>query len=80
MIQRLNKINVASRQYFEQNNLITIDYCKLLILTNIKKKILNKIMIMQSSHTSIRSFQFFTPPVDRDQTVSRRSKPSSRTF
>ena len=35
---------------------------------------------MHSSHTSPRTFQFYTPIVDRDQTVSRRSKPSSRTF
>jgi len=35
---------------------------------------------MQSSHTSPQTFQFLTPLVDRDQTVSRRSKPSSRTF
>jgi hypothetical protein len=33
-----------------------------------------------SSHTSSRLFNFYTPIVDRDQTVSRRSKPSSRTF
>ena len=35
---------------------------------------------MHSSHTSSPSFQFSAPIVDRDQTVSRRSKPSSRTF
>ena len=35
---------------------------------------------MHSSHTSPPSFQFFAPIVDRDQTVSRRSKPNSRTF
>jgi len=35
---------------------------------------------MHSSHTSPPFFQFSTPIVDRDQTVSRRSKPSSRTF
>ena len=35
---------------------------------------------MQSSHTSPQTLQFLTPLVDRDQTVSRRSKPSSRTF
>jgi len=35
---------------------------------------------MHSSHTSCVIFNFFTPIVDRDQTVSRRSKPSSRTF
>ena len=35
---------------------------------------------MQSSHTSTRTFQFLTLTVDRDQTVSRRSKPNSRTF
>ena len=34
---------------------------------------------MHSSHTSSPSFQFSTPIVDRDQTVSRRSKPNSRT-
>jgi len=35
---------------------------------------------MQSSHTGPQPLQFLTPIVDRDQTVSRRSKPSSRTF
>jgi len=35
---------------------------------------------MHSSHTSLQIFQFFTYIVDRDQTVSRRSEPSSRTF
>jgi len=35
---------------------------------------------MRSSHTSTRFFNFSTLQVDRDQTVSRRSKPSSRTF
>jgi len=35
---------------------------------------------MHSSHTSPQALQFLTPIVDRDQTVSRRSKPSSRTF
>ena len=35
---------------------------------------------MQSSHTSTRTFRFLTLTVDRDQTVSRRSKPNSRTF
>jgi hypothetical protein len=35
---------------------------------------------MHSSHTSPPSFQFSMFIVDRDQTVSRRSKPSSRTF
>jgi hypothetical protein len=35
---------------------------------------------MHSSHTSPRFFNFYTLIVDRDQTVSRRSKPSSRTF
>jgi len=35
---------------------------------------------MHSSHTSPQPFQFFKPIVDRDQTVSRGSKPSSRTL
>jgi hypothetical protein len=35
---------------------------------------------MHSSHTSTQTIQFSTLLVDRDQTVSRRSKPSSRTF
>jgi len=35
---------------------------------------------MHSSHTSPQPLQFFSSIVDRDQTVSRRSKPSSRTF
>ncbi len=40
----------------------------------------NILTLMHSSHTSPSSLQFLTPIVDRDQTVSRRSKPSSRTF
>jgi hypothetical protein len=35
---------------------------------------------MHSSHTSSSFRNFYTPIVDRDQTVSQRSKPSSRTF
>jgi len=52
-------------------------YRELVILT---ESTLTKSLIMQSSHTSTRALQFSTPIVDRDQTVSRRSKPNSRTF
>ena len=34
---------------------------------------------IRSSRTKISSSQLFTPSVDRDQTVSQRSKPNSRT-
>ena len=34
---------------------------------------------IRSSRTRISSSQLFTPSVDRDQTVSQRSKPNSRT-
>ena len=34
---------------------------------------------IRSSHTRISSSQISTPSVDRDQTVSQRSKPNSRT-
>ena len=33
----------------------------------------------RSSRTKVNFFQFSTPIVDRDRTVSRRSKPNSRT-
>jgi hypothetical protein len=53
------------------------------ITTNLQKKLPQTHVEnghTHSSHTSSRLFNFYTPIVDRDQTVSRRSKPSSRTF
>ena len=38
------------------------------------------INLSQSSRTKVSSYIFFITTADRDQTVSRRSKPSSRTI